>query len=281
MNVDIYHCILKFLPLEDIIKCKTLNKSFYNAIKFEPLWKHIFDNNFNNDIFKINYFETCKLCYLLQKLCNDINYKGTYEKMYNSKDLHLCNYSTIYTRSDLITFHISPQINLLTNLEFLKLENDNLTTLPSEIYQLINLKSVNLNNNQLITLSPEICQLINLQTLILENNQLITLPSEMSQLINLETLKLSNNPLIIIPSAIYQLTNLKKLFLSNTQLKEVSPEICNLRNLHLLSLSKNKLTTLPSEIGQLINLKIFYLYGDSLKIRIPRELYLIKNLEIY
>ena len=246
MNVDIYHCILKFLPLEDIIKCKTLNKSFYNAIKFEPLWKHIFDNNFNNDIFKINYFETCKLCYLLQKLRNDINYKGTYEKMYNSKDLHLCNYSTIYTRSDLITFHISPQINLLTNLEFLKLENDNLTTLPSEIYQLINLKSVNLNNNQLITLSPEI-----------------------SQLINLQTLELSNNPLITIPPEIYKLTNLNNLFLFNTQLTEVSPEICNLRNLQQLSVSNNKLTALPSEISKLHNLKYIYMRENPHMVTFP------------
>ena len=72
MNEDIYYCILKFLPLKDIIKCKTVNKSFNNATQFEPLWKHIFNNDFSNnmchtgDIY-FTYYETCKFYYLVEK----------------------------------------------------------------------------------------------------------------------------------------------------------------------------------------------------------------------
>ena len=56
MNEDIYFYILKFLPIKDIIACGTLNKSFYKISNSEMLWEFILTKNFNNNIYKNNYY---------------------------------------------------------------------------------------------------------------------------------------------------------------------------------------------------------------------------------
>lgn len=61
MNGDTYSYVLQFLSIKDIITCSVLNKLFHNIAKSESLWKNIFVSKFNNNIFKFNYYETCKL----------------------------------------------------------------------------------------------------------------------------------------------------------------------------------------------------------------------------
>ena len=58
--------------------------------------------------------------------------------------------------------------------EFTKtfLSNNNLTTIPPEMFQLTNLQTLHLSNNNLTSMPPEMCQLTNLQTLTLYNNNL-------------------------------------------------------------------------------------------------------------
>jgi len=146
---------------------------------------------------------------------------------------------------------LPPEIGLLTNLERLYLEDNQLTTLPPELFQLT-------------TLPPEIGQLTNLQRLDLEDNQLTSLPPEIGQLTRLQTLWLDKNQLTSLPAEIGQLTNLAWLGLDGNKLTSLPAEIGQLTTLRHLYLERNQLTSLPAEIGQLTNLKELRLKGNQL-----------------
>ena len=66
----------------------------------------------------------------------------------------------------------------------LDLSGENLTILPSKLFNLTNLKELYLASNQLSSLPPEISQLTNLMILGLGDNQLSNLPPEIFQLFN-------------------------------------------------------------------------------------------------
>ncbi|MEH2333028.1 COR domain-containing protein, partial [Nostoc sp.] len=135
-----------------------------------------------------------------------------------------------------------------TNLQYLNLNSNQLSSLPPEIVQLTNLQYLNLNSNQLSSLPPEIVQLTNLQYLNLNSNQLSSLPPEIGQLTNLQTLYLNSNQLSSLPPEIGRLTNLQTLHLSNNQLSSLPPEFGRLTNLQTLHLSSNPLESPPPEI---------------------------------
>eukprot|EP01105_Mastigella_eilhardi_P025933 TRINITY_DN723_c0_g1_i14.p1 TRINITY_DN723_c0_g1~~TRINITY_DN723_c0_g1_i14.p1 ORF type:complete len:128 (+),score=24.79 TRINITY_DN723_c0_g1_i14:89-472(+) len=67
------------------------------------------------------------------------------------------------------------------------------------------------NNNQLKSVPAEIFRLTNLATLLLDANQLTVVPAEIFWLTNLTILGLNNNQLTSVPVEIFQLTNLTVL----------------------------------------------------------------------
>ncbi len=107
---------------------------------------------------------------------------------------------------------------------------------------------LSLSDNQLTSLPPEIWQLTNLVTLDLSDNQLTSLPPEIWQLTNLKQLYLYVNALTSLPPEIARLTNLERLFLWENQLTSLPPEIARLTNLKALDLSDNPLISPPPEI---------------------------------
>ncbi|MBN1428046.1 MAG: leucine-rich repeat domain-containing protein [Anaerolineae bacterium] len=115
---------------------------------------------------------------------------------------------------------VPPEIGLLTNLQLLCLDHNQLSALPPEIGQLVKLRDLVLSHNQLSDLPPEIGRLTQLRTLFLHNNHLQELPPEMGQMINLSALDLSGNPLSELPAELAQLTNLKHLWLNGNRLSE-------------------------------------------------------------
>ena len=147
----------------------------------------------------------------------------------------------------------------------LKLNDSQLTSLPSEIGKLINLKELDVSSNQLTSLPSNIGKLVKLKELSVYSNQLTSLPSDIGKLVNLEKLVVSFNQLTSLPSSICDgLVNLEELDVSENQLTSLPPEIGKLVNLKQLYVGNNQLTSLPPEIGKLVNLKNLSVYANQL-----------------
>jgi Leucine-rich repeat (LRR) protein len=85
--------------------------------------------------------------------------------------------------------NLSPQIEQLTQLKHLWLQENKLTALPKEIGELVGLETLSLHSNQLTTLPKQIEQLQKLTELDLRNNPLTHLPDSIGELQNLQVLR--------------------------------------------------------------------------------------------
>ena len=165
-----------------------------------------------------------------------------------------------------------------SQLKYLFLSRNKLTTLPDQIGKLENLKFLFLEDNQLATLPEQVCQLWKLKELSLSNNRFITLPDQIGKLENLKFLHLENNQLATLPEPVCQLRKLRVLNLNNNQLTVLPERIDQLFSLTFLSISTNRLTTLPKGIGNLTNLKFLDLSGNQLITR-PKQIDQLHKLE--
>ena len=78
-------------------------------------------------------------------------------------------------------------------------------------YDIKNTKILELNNNKLSSLPTEIGNLVNLQELYLRGNQLSSMPAEIGNLVNLKELYLFNNQLSSIPEEILKIKTIVKI----------------------------------------------------------------------
>lgn len=122
------------------------------------------------------------------------------------------------------------------------------------------LKELRLDRNQLSSLPETIGVLVNLRQLILDNNLLEELPESIGNLKRLKRLSVEGNKLRRIPKSIGHLQRLRELNLSENQIKSIPQSLGNLCNLELLDLERNKIRAVPIEIGllkQLYHLKLY------------------------
>ena len=91
-------------------------------------------------------------------------------------------------------------------MTILVLSDNNLVSLPDEIYQLTNLTELYLYDNKLESISEKIGKLTNLTKLYVSSNQLTKLPKSIGKLVNLGNnygeLNICNNPLTSLPDSI-------------------------------------------------------------------------------
>lgn len=92
---------------------------------------------------------------------------------------------------------LSPSILLLNTIKDLLLNNNEIESIPREIYKLKNLEKLNLSHNKLRNIPPELGRTVSLKELYLNDNFISSVPMELGTLYNLEILNLSNNPLIV------------------------------------------------------------------------------------
>src|SRR3970040_1175386 len=188
---DILLHVFNELPLMDMYSCSLVNKQYSKVFNNLLLWKMkldtIMDNKLITRLWNTNSLITFKRYVLINRLKNKLK------------------------RNE--------EIGQLTNLQYLELRDNKLTTLPAEIGRLTNLQTLTLSDNKLTTLPAEIVRLTNLQYLWLYYNKLTTLPAEIGRLTNLQTLTLSDNKLTTLPAEIIELTNLQYFSLYNNQLK--------------------------------------------------------------
>jgi Leucine-rich repeat (LRR) protein len=95
------------------------------------------------------------------------------------------------------------------------LQNNNLKTLPKELWRLSNLQELNLGSNQLKTIPEQVGLLRNLRELYIHKNQICNLPTQIGNLEKLETLDATDNCLEWLPNEILRLNHLKKLWIEN------------------------------------------------------------------
>jgi len=132
-----------------------------------------------------------------------------------------------------LTGSIPPEIGNLENLQYIRLDNNNLSgEVPSEIGQLENLIYIILSGNQLTGEIPiSLMNTSSLVSLSLSNNQISgQIPLEVSGLVNLETIDISNNLLTgIIPPGMDDISELYYVNLSNNQLTgNISEQFCDM-----------------------------------------------------
>jgi len=116
----------------------------------------------------------------------------------------------------------------LNDLEYLKLENCNISKLSSEIGNLTKLKYLFLSNNQIIDIPKEIGKLTELIEIDFSNNKISEIPIEFSKLKKLETLNLFSNKLNDLPLELTSLTNLKYLTITENPIFYLPSEFENL-----------------------------------------------------
>lgn len=187
---------------------------------------------------------------------------------------------------------LSNALQDLTQLESLRLDENQLQALPAEVGGWMRLKHFSAAHNQLVTLPAEMSRWLNLETLNLRFNKLAALPdtSQWSKLrklwlahnalrsldvggmLSLEELDLLGNSVGEIPEDLALCTSLKHLLLGQNNIKAVPPELlANLSELRSLDLYKNKIEALPAEVGNCTAIRRLSLSSNNLR-DLPSEI---------
>jgi hypothetical protein len=166
----------------------------------------------------------------------------------------------------------------LSSLQYLYLDENQITRLPESIGNLKSLKRLYLRVNKLTKLPESIGNLSSLEHLDLNDNQLTTLPESIVNLKSLQELYLGYNEITTLPKSIGNLKSLRELYLTENELTTLPESIGNLESLKELKLFQNKLSILPESIGTLKLLQKLDLWGNKLT-TLPDSLRNCKNLE--
>ena len=204
-----------------------------------------------------------------------------------------------YTGNENLNFELPANIDLMSSLNYLYLNNCIAGSLPTAIGNLNKLQYLNLFNNILSGSIPSsITNLTQLIELDLTQNQLTgNIPEDIGSLNQLTVMQLSKNKLSgLIPSSIGGLDKIRTLSLDNNQLTDTVPHSLlsckmltsiNLSNnalertlpefgdslteLSVLNISYNKFSALPQSIGKLSKLKNLNVAGNLLS-EIPNSI---------
>eukprot|EP01105_Mastigella_eilhardi_P024191 TRINITY_DN6270_c0_g1_i1.p1 TRINITY_DN6270_c0_g1~~TRINITY_DN6270_c0_g1_i1.p1 ORF type:complete len:2016 (-),score=529.84 TRINITY_DN6270_c0_g1_i1:990-6662(-) len=140
----------------------------------------------------------------------------------------------------------------LVNLTELDISSNNVTTIPSYIFQMTSLTQLNLSNNSLQLLPSSVLALMGralpqLASLDVSCNKLELLPDNVSCLTQLRAFSIANNDFLTTLKPLQFLTNLNTLVLNNAlqHQHEFPTELVVLTQLRKLYLSNNSLAVVP------------------------------------
>lgn len=189
-------------------RMKSMENGFYYLI--DTLGKeYLLETNVSTDIFRLDDSRVRALD-LRHKQLEQLRFVGTLPKL------------EILLLGDNQLQSIPTEVFQLDQLKTLDLSVNDLHNLPSEIWGLYHLESLFLHFNNLRTISEAVARLENLKTLDLSDNQIETLPTSLFSLQRLQSLDLSSNQLLQLPAEIYQMKGLKRLDLSNNPISIAS-----------------------------------------------------------
>eukprot|EP01090_Pellita_catalonica_P000984 TRINITY_DN10715_c0_g1_i1.p1 TRINITY_DN10715_c0_g1~~TRINITY_DN10715_c0_g1_i1.p1 ORF type:complete len:731 (+),score=77.88 TRINITY_DN10715_c0_g1_i1:43-2235(+) len=140
---------------------------------------------------------------------------------------------------------IPEKLGILANLESFKINNNNLTSVPKEIWgQLTNLKHFHCADNQLSSIPKELFHADGMSFLDLSSNQIRSIPSEISNLTQLTFLDIANNLLEALPT-VHDLDSLEELLAGGNKLKQFPISWAELPSIVTLDFHNNLMTTVP------------------------------------
>ena len=184
-----------------------------------------------------------------------------------------------YQYNNFLEGDIPASFGNLTELTYLNLSDNFLTSLPNEIGNLRKLHTLILYTNNFIELPPTLGNLIDLSYLDVSNNQITNINTSWGKLVNLNYINLSRNQISNIPASLGNIINLHHLDLSFNQIKKIPGYLGNLINLTDLNLYHSKIEgSIPPQLGNLINLQSLILTANHLTGNIPSELGNLINL---
>lgn len=167
------------------------------------------------------------------------------------------NYKSVMKNSD-----------VLSEIQSLDMHRSKLSTQQiSEILAKCNpekLEILNLDDNNLTTIPQEVFTFSKLKWLKLARNKLNELPDDIGNLTQLTILKLDHNQLQDLPSTVENLTNILQLYLEYNKIKTVPTVIPSLSSLKVLHLEGNLLQTLPENMGDLTSLRSIFLMKNKI-----------------
>jgi len=176
-------------------------------------------------------------------------------------------------------------INKLTNLEFLDLHGNSLSTIPSSIGDLNKLINLDISDNKLTELPSSFGNLTSLEKLVLGKNNINELPSSFGNLSSLKYLDIQNEysdnekSLNSLPDSFGNLKNLEYLYIDNCNLKELPDSMRNLKNLKDLKLTDCKLSTFPPVLSDLTGLENLSIISNNMVDEVPMSLSKLSNLQ--
>lgn len=86
---DVYYNILSHGEIIDIYNWSQVDTTLYKVSKFETLWKNIYLNNYSDQPIIENYYNTCRIYYLLTSLKKYVRVSGSDSYRYiNNSNLH-------------------------------------------------------------------------------------------------------------------------------------------------------------------------------------------------
>ncbi|KAK7083033.1 hypothetical protein SK128_009244 [Halocaridina rubra] len=140
-------------------------------------------------------------------------------------------------------------------LEELRLDSNQLSELPRQLFYCHGLKELGLSDNELTSLPPAVASLINLTSIDLSKNSISDIPDNIKGCKQLSVVDASINPLCRLPEGFTQLLSLQELYLNDTFLEYLPANFGRLSRLRILELRENQLNTLPKSMGRLTNLQ--------------------------
>ncbi len=191
--------------------------------------------------------------------------------------------------------------NLPNTLRSLLAADNQLTTLPNDLFACRALTTLGLAANRLSDLPDRIALLIELQVLRLADNLIEELPEALGECASLRELTLARNRLVTLPSSLSRcplvllgaqanqiqrlpdgllggLERLKTLQLSDNRLTALPDDLSGCSSLQVLNLNGNRLRELPAALGMLRRLHTLGLGANRLE-RLPREMGGLKSLK--
>lgn len=129
----------------------------------------------------------------------------------------------------------SAALALGEKINYLNLDRNALETLPPEIPALTGLKWLRLNENQLSSL-PGVSALTQLRRIYLRGNRFTSVPDELKDLPALTDIELSDNPIAEIPDWLARKTGLENLSFNRTRVRKLPDDLSAWRSLHSLQL---------------------------------------------